>query len=186
MDHPVLARQQFDECAEVRSPHDLASVDLPNLYFLGQIPDHLFRPLGRISVARPNDDRTVVLDIDCGPCLVDNAADHLPTGADHGAYFVDRYLYGLHPRRVFAHLAAIRGYRAFDVFEDLLSGVPGLMQGVVYHIVAYTLDLHVELDGSNSIYCSGDLEVHVAHVVFFALDVGECDVLPSLTGYQTY
>jgi hypothetical protein len=185
VDHAVLTGHQLYEGAEVRGPDDLARVDLTDLYLLGQVADHLFGALRCVSVAGTDDYGAVVLDVDGRACLFHDAADRLAAGTDHRADLVDRYLHRFHPWRVLAHLAAISGDGAFDVVENVLPGVAGLVKGVVDHVVANALDLHVQLNGRNPIGCSGDLEVHVAHVVFLALDVGEGDVLSSLSSYQT-
>ena len=58
------------------------------------------------------------------------------------------------------------------------------MECVIDHVVANALDLHVKLNRRDSVLSPGDLEVHVAHVVFLALNVGEGDVLPTFSGNQ--
>ena len=169
---PSLPGSSSTNAPKSRRSHDLARVDLADLYLLGQIADHLFGAFGGFAVARTDDDRAVVLDIHSRAGLIYDSADRLAARPDNRADLVNRYLDRLHPRRVLAHLPAIRRKRTFDVLQDLLPGIARLVQRVVDHVVAYALDLHVQLYGCNPVHRSGDLEVHVAHVVFLALDVG--------------
>ena len=53
------------------------------------------------------------------------------------------------------------------------AGLVGLRQGLLHDLGRNALDLDVHLQGGDALSRAGDLEVHVAQVIFHALDVGE-------------
>ncbi len=59
------------------------------------------------------------------------------------------------------------------LIEDGEAGDLGLVEGLGHDLGGDALDLDVHLQGGDAAAGAGDLEVHVAQVVFGALDVGQ-------------
>ena len=79
---------------------------------------------------------------------------------------------------------SIRGQRSSGHFDPLAhlaeyvnASDTGLFEGDLHDLLADAGDLHVHLEGGDAVGIAGDLEVHVAQVVFIAQDVGENDEL---------
>ena len=53
------------------------------------------------------------------------------------------------------------------------AGFMCLRQGFFHHIGAQTADFDVHLQGGDAFFRTGDLEIHIAQVVFCTLDVGQ-------------
>ena len=59
------------------------------------------------------------------------------------------------------------------LLEDVEAAVAGLLERLLEDVAAQALDLDVHLEGRDALARAGDLEVHVAVVVFLAGDVGQ-------------
>ena len=182
MNHAVLAGQKLDERAEVGGAYHFAGVDFADFDVFGHLADSAYRLVRRRAVARADYHRAVFLNVHARAGFLRQGADVLAAGAYDHPYLVDGDAYGLHARREGAELAAALRNRLGDVGEYDPPRLPRLMQRVVDHVVADALDLHVQLDGGDAVGGAGDLEIHVAHVVFLALNVGEGDVSAVLAG----
>ena len=133
----------------------------------------LIAALIELAVGGRDFHRPVVLDVDLGAGLFDDLADHLAAGADHLADLVDGDLERLDARRVFAEFGA-RGGQCFRHFaKDMQSAVFGLGQSDLHDLLGNAGDLDVHLQRGHAAFGAGDLEVHVAEMVFVAEDVGE-------------
>ena len=186
MNHAVLAGQNLHERAEVRRANDFARVDFADFDVFGHFLNLADRRVRRVAVARADNHRAVFLNVHARARLFGDGADRLAAGAYHHAYLVDGDPYRLHARRVAAHLAPMLRNRLGDVGEDDPARLPRLMQRVVDHVVADALDLHVQLNRGYPRGGAGYLEVHVSHVVFLALNVGQGDVPAALAGDKPY
>ena len=76
-----------------------------------------------------------------------------------------------------AELAARLGDRLEHLAEDVEPGLAGLLERLGEDLEGDARDLDVHLEGGDALVGAGDLEVHVAEVVFDAGDVGEDDVV---------
>ena len=65
------------------------------------------------------------------------------------------------------------GNRLEHLVENELPGVLRLFKRRAQDLLSDAGDLDVHLQRRNPVACSGDLEVHVAEVIFGSLDVGQ-------------
>ena len=107
------------------------------------------------------------------PVVFLNAADRLAARADQQADLVRVDLRAQQPRGRSARcrLAAAEWPSASSAGSR--SGPRGLGQRGADDLLADAVDLQVELDAGDAVLRAGDLEVHVAEVVFVADDVGQ-------------
>ncbi len=84
------------------------------------------------------------------------------------------------PRRVGRDIAARRGQRVAHLVEDEQPSGPGLGQRRAHDLRRDAGDLDVHLQRGDAFGRAGDLEVHVAVVIFGAGDVGEDRELAGL------
>ena len=122
-----------------------------------------------------DDDAAVVVDIDLDVvvAIFDDAVDDLALAADDFADLVGNDVETLHLEGIFGQFSPRLRDGGEEDIEDLLSGGFGLGQGFPQDVLGDAADLDVHLEGSDAVGGSGDLEVHVAEVIFHALDVGE-------------
>src|ERR1700736_2256878 len=173
VDQAVLVRQHLDEQAEGHDPYDLSLVDLADLDLVGQALDPVDRLLAGLLVDRGDEDPSIVLDIDLGAGLFGDLANHLASWADDVADLVGVDLDGGDAWRVGAHLAAGARQHGQHLVEHEEPRHTSLLQCLGQDLVRQALDLDVHLQGGDSVLGAGHLEVHIAQVVFDALDVGE-------------
>ena len=76
-------------------------------------------------------------------------------------------------RRVAGDVRARRRKGLGHLVEDVEPAGAGLLEGLLEDLAAQALDLDVHLEGGDALAGAGDLEVHVAVVVFLAGDVGQ-------------
>ena len=70
-----------------------------------------------------------------------------------------------------------------DLAQDEEARLAGLLQRLLHDLGAQAGDLDIHLQGGDALCGAGDFEIHVAQVVFGALDVGQdlSSGSPSLT-----
>ena len=177
MHHPIGVGQNFHESAEIGHPHHLAGVDAPHLRGFGQRLDALTRLRRAGHVGRGNVNQAVFHDVDLGVGFLLQAADGLTAGADDGANFVHRNADDDHVRRMRLQVRARLGNDFPHLAKDEQAGFPRLRQGLAHDFFGDARDLDVHLQGGNALFGARDFEIHVAEVVFHALDVGQHGIL---------
>src|SRR5581483_9575086 len=142
----VSPRHQVDERPERRDLDDLAGEPLSDAQGAGvrDLVDHLRRLVGAGPLARADEHRAVVLDVDVGPGDRDDLVDPLALGADDLADLVDRDLDREDPRRLRVDLLPGGGDRPEHRVEDEQPGLPRLLQGLGERLGREPGDLHVE------------------------------------------
>ena len=113
---PLLARQDFNESAEVHDARDPALVDSADFHIAHDVLDDLLRLLCALAVRRRDEDRAVLLDVDLRTRLVDDLLDRLAARADDLADLVDMDLHDRDARRIGREI----GRRLVDDGEHLL------------------------------------------------------------------
>src|SRR5438094_2755923 len=173
----VLVGQHLYEGAERHDPDHLAFVDPANLHLVGQALDPVDRLLTAFLVDRRDEHATVVLDIDLGARLLGDLADHLASGADDVADLVGVDEDGRDAWRVSAHLATRPRQDGQHLVEHEEARFASLLERLRKYLVGQALDLDIHLQRSDAVAGAGDLEVHVAEVVFDSLNVCEHSML---------
>ena len=173
MDESVLARQDLDEGAELLDGNNGALVHLADGDLFDHALDDFLGALETLGIARVDVHGAIVLDVNLGTRLGDDALDGLSAGADDEADLVLRDLHGLDPRRILAHLGAVTGQRLVHVIEDESAVLAGVVDRGGHQLVADALELEVELESRNACLGTAELEVHVAEVILTADDIGE-------------
>ena len=118
-------------------------------------------------------DRAVVLHVDRHLGLFLNAADRLAARADQQADLFRIDLDLREPRGVRRDIGPRLADDAEHRLQQLAAGAVRLLQRFADDPFADAVDLQVELNARHAALRAGDLEVHVAEVVFVAHDVGE-------------
>src|SRR5207237_2404344 len=115
----------------------------------------------------------VVLELDGRPGLGLDRADHLAPWADDLPDLVRLDLDRLDPRRPSRELGARLGDDAAHRFDDEEARLAGLLERGPHDVERDSLDLDIHLQRGDALCGASDLEVHVAVVIFEALDVRE-------------
>ena len=173
----VGAGENLHESAEVGQTRDLSEISLAHLGRRRNLADHLQRPGSGCAIARRNQHLAGVVDVDLDAGGLDNSADDLPARTDEVADLVGRDLQGIEARRVLGNLGARFAEHRVHLVEDEQTSALGLLQGLAHDLGRDSLDLDIHLQRGNANSGAGNLEVHVAIVVFGAGDVGENGVL---------
>ena len=175
MDHAFDTGQEFDEASKIFDGLDDASVDLADFGFAGGAFDHVFGILKSLGGLREDLDGAVFFDVDLGAGRVGDAADVLSAGADEGADLIGIDLDDNHLRGVGTELWTRGGDAVIHDLADLGAGGLIGQQSFIHAGEIKTSDLEVQLEASDAFGSSGDLEVHVAVVVFGAENIGQED-----------
>ena len=183
----VLAGKDLNEGAEVEDAGDGTGVGLADADLLGEAFNHADGDVGGRALDSGDEDGAVFLDIDVGAAGVFlNLADDAATGADDGA---DLLLVDLDD----VDLGRVLGDGLAGLLDDLAhaieqedAGLAGLSEGGLEQLAGDAADLDVHLEGGDSLIGAGDLEVHVAHEVFLAGDVGEDGVVVVVAHDQAH
>ena len=65
------------------------------------------------------------------------------------------------------------GKRRFHGFQNMDARIAGIFQSLGQNFHRKAVNFHVHLHARHTIVCSGNFQIHVAVVVFGALDIGE-------------
>src|SRR5690554_6566841 len=167
------ARKDLDECPEIRDILDRPGVDGPLFGSRGKAFDDLDDLLGGLCVIRGDLYRSVIFDIDARAGGLLDATDGLATRADdrtdRGRVDLDE---GNARGGVRQFLARLRERLVHDP-KDMIAPFFGLQQRFLHGLEGDAFDLGVQLEGGDAVGGAGDLEVHIAHMILVAEDIGQ-------------
>ena len=167
--------QNLDDAADFENLAHLALVVLAKLGTLIVVAQHL-DGLGKgLGGGGEDGNLAGVVDVDGRAGGGGNGFDVLAAGADDETDDL----------RIDVDFLVLRGVRGklgaglvddFGHFaEDVQAAFMGLAHGGAHDVSGKAFDLDVHLDAGHAFGCTGHLEVHVAHGVLIAEDVGEDD-----------
>ncbi len=175
MNQTILARQDVDESTEVSQTNNLAFVDAVHFDLGGDGLDTADRFFGSVTVNGGDADSTVIIQLDVGAGLFGQ-------GTDHGATFTDDILDllrvdldGVDARGEIGDLGTRRLDGFVHHFQDVQASTTSLLQGNLHDLFGDAFDLDVHLQRGHTFGGTGNLEVHVAQVIFVTQDVGQHD-----------
>src|SRR5438067_1623996 len=181
---PLDAGNDLDERTERRRALHDALVYLADLRLLHETGHHVAGTLCRFTHTRNRDD-TGVLHIDLGAGLLLDAADRLALGTDEVADLVGPDLHREDAGSVLGELRASLAHRLLHDVEDVHPRVLGLLERLAEHAPVELLDLDVHLNRRHAVARAGDLEVHVAEMIFRTQNIRE-DRGAAAIGDQTH
>src|SRR6266700_7508611 len=177
----VGAREKLDEGAEFREAHDFAEIGFADFGAGGDVADHLQGRIAAGSAGGEDVHGAVFEDVDLHAGGLDNGLDLLAAGTDEVADLVGRDMQFEKSWRVSGNLRARRAESFFHGVENLQARFFRLCEGFAHHGDADAEDLDVHLERGDAVTRAGDLEVHIAIVVFSAGDVREDGILVVVT-----
>ena len=185
MQQAVPVGEDLDERAVRLDALDGAFEDLSHLRLPGEPLDDL-HGLGRRGLVGGGDlDAAVVLDVDPGSGLFLNRTDGLTAGSDDVADVVGVDRDRDDARRVARNVGPRPGDGGFHDVEKVQAPTARLLERALHHFAREPGDLDVHLQRVDSIARAGNLEVHVAVVVFLPGDVGE-DRMSGAVGDESH
>src|SRR5260370_11972261 len=182
----VRAGENFDEGAELREADDFAKIGLGDFGAGGDVADYLQGRIAARSTGGENVVGAVFEDVDLDAGGFDDGADFLAARPDEVADFVLRDFQLEEARGVGGNCGARLAERLLHGVQNLEAGLFRLGEGFAHHPDGDTQDLDVHLQRGDSRASAGDLEVHVAVVVFGSGDVREDGVFLVVTDYEPH
>src|SRR5216684_3863471 len=173
----VGAGEEFDKGAEFRKAHDFAEIGLADFGAGGDVADHLQGRIAAGSASGEDVHGAVFEDVDLDAGGFDNGSDLLAARTDEVADLVGRNVQFEKTRRVSGNLRTRRAESFFHDVENLKARFFRLREGFAHHGDADAEDLDVHLKRGDTVTRAGNLEVHVAVVVFSTGDVREDGIL---------
>ena len=180
MHHTIDAGHDLDEGAVALRTHHFAGVDPANGGLFGHGLDLGNGALDPGAVGGRHKHRSIVLDVDFDAVLLLHGPDDLAAWADDLADLVGVDLDGDDARCEGRHLFARFGQHGQHLVQNEQPALTCLFQRLSHHLEAQPLDLHVHLEGGDAVAGTGDLEVHIAQVIFHALNVRQDSVATAL------
>src|SRR5665213_2982448 len=180
VEQAVGAGEDLDECAELSQTNHLAEISFADLGHGGDVANHLDGAGQTVGVARSNVDATGVVHIDLDASGLDDAADDLAARSDEIANLVGRNLDGVNAGSELRLLFLGAGDGSVHGVEEVQTVLASLLKRLAHDLGSDAHDLDVHLERGDALAGAGDLEVHVAVVVFRTGDVGEDGVLVTL------
>ena len=171
----ILSWEDFDERAEVTNAGNDTVVDLADLYRCCACFHAAESCAGCIGIGASYGYIAFVIHIDRRTGVLLDRTDVLSTWADEQPDLV-RIDFGTEQSRsVAADLAARARNAGEHLTQDLHPCFASLFKRCANDFFADPVDLEIELDPGDSVLGTGDLEVHIAVMVFVTEDVGEED-----------
>ncbi len=136
------------------------------------------RPIRRCAVGGVNLHAAIVLDVDLAAGLLDDAADHLAARSDQLANLVGRNLQAENARRVGRHRRREASPSTAFILSKICSrALRACSRRFGHDGMRHVRDLDVHLQRRDAVFRAGDLEIHVAVMIFRARDVGQNRVI---------
>src|SRR6266851_808957 len=181
----VSPGEDLNERAELSQANNLAQIRLSDLRHSRKIADHLDSSRQTIGIARSHIDPTRIVDIDLHASRIDDPANHLATGPNQVTNLVCWNLNGMNARcKLRLLFARIRDDPIHRIQKEQ-PALSRLLQSLAHDLRSDAHDLDIHLQRSNSLTRTGNLEVHVAIVIFRAGDVRQDGIVFALL-HQTH
>src|SRR5258708_17680719 len=182
----VGAGEKFDESAELREKNDFAEIGFADFGAGGNLADHRESGIATSPAGGKDGHGAVFEDVDLDAGGFNDGADFLAAWTDEVANLVLRDLQFEEAGSVGRNFLAAFAERLFDDVEDFKTGFRGLRERFAHHLNTDAEDLDVHLQCSDAIARAGDLEVHVAVMIFGAGNVRENRILVVLAIDQAH
>src|SRR5713226_10702358 len=182
----VGAGEEFDKGAEFRKAHDFAEIGLADFGAGGDVANHLQGRIAAGSAGGEDVHGAVFEDVDLDAGRFNDGPDLLAARADEVANFVLRNLELEEARGVGGNRGARLAERLLHGVENLEARFFRLGEGFAHHADRNAEDLDVHLQRGDTGARAGDLEVHVAVVVFGSGDVREDGVFLVVTDDEAH
>ena len=169
----VLAREQLNDGTEIEQARHRAFIDLALFNFSSDFLDALLRGQAGFRIHRGDRHAAVVFDVDRSTGFFGDAANHSTALTDHVTDLFRIDLHRDHARsKAGQFLSTACGLRAHFI-QNVLTAFVGLSQGNLHDFLVDAFDLDIHLQGGDTVFGTGHLEVHIAQVVFVTQNVGE-------------
>src|SRR3972149_9754584 len=173
MHKAVCSGEYLNKCAEIHNLPDLAEVNLSNLRLLCQFLDYGNCLPRCLIISRGDVHLSGIIYINLYAGLFYNALDVLAAGPYDILYLLLPYIDGDYPRRMHGKLAPRRRYGLLHLFKDVEPPLLCLVQRMSQYLFCHAGYLHIHLECSDTVFCAGNLKIHVAKMVFIAKYVGK-------------
>src|SRR6267143_2279754 len=173
----IGAGEKLDESAKLREANDFAEIGLADFCAGGDVADHLQGRIAAGSAGGKDVHGAVLQNVNFDAGGFDDGPDLFAAGTDEVADLVLGNLQLEEARSVGGNLRASRTQGLFHGVEDLETGLFRLRERFAHHLNADAEDLDVHLQSGDAAARTGDLEVHVAIVVFGTGNVRQDGVL---------
>ena len=124
------------------------------------------------SVLRVDCYSSVVISVDCYIILCTESLNVLSARSDKGANLVYRNLHCKNLRSVLCKWS-----RLVDAFfhnrKNVETTLTSLFHSLLHNFCCYTGNLDIHLETSNTVFCSGNLKVHITKVIFFTKNIAQ-------------
>src|SRR6185312_6286243 len=177
VEQSIRAGEKLDEGTEIRDANNGAEICLADLGGRGDITNHLQRGFGGGAVVGEDVHLAVVHYVNLHAGRFDDRADFLSARPYQVANFVRGNREHVQVRSVGGNLRASCGDRSRHDIEDFEAGFASLFEGLAHDGDCDASDFDVHLKRGDSLPRAGDLEVHIAVMIFGASDIGKNCVL---------
>ena len=177
VEEAVGAREDFNEGAELSQANDLAKICSAYFRHCGDVRDHLNGAGEAVGVARCHVDAACVVDIDLDASGVDDAANDLAAGSDEVADLVGGDLDGVNAGSELRLLFVRAWLHGVHLVKEPELTYASLFERLAHNLGCDAHDLDVHLQRRDALTGSGNLEVHVAVMIFGTCDVGKDGVV---------
>ena len=178
MQQALFAGKYLDERAEVLDAGHFTGVDGAYFHFHSVIAHHRFGGFEALAVGAGDEDRAVVVYLYVGAGLLDYPAYVFSARPDELADLIFGDMHLGYPGSVLGDVGPRCGQVLFHEVKYVVPAGGRLLYGLAEDVQRYAGgELHVHLEGGDAFPGPGQLEVHIAEVVFEAGDVGEDGVL---------
>src|SRR5690554_6878893 len=167
----ILTRQDVNEGTEVHNALNAALVDCAHFDLGSDFLDPVYSSLSGGGISGVDFHVAVVIQVDGRTGLVADTTDGSTTLTDNITDLVRMDLDGGDARSALRQLGAGLGDNLVHLVQDVQTRSVGLLQGDFHDFVGNTLDFDIHLQGSYAVFGTGNLEVHVAQVIFVTQDV---------------
>ena len=180
MDQAVCSGVDFYKSAEIHDFDDFAFIKFADFCFLNNLPNHLFGGIGALFVRRRNGHDPIIIHIDSCTRRVADFSNGFSSGADEDPDLFRTDLDGRNDGCKFGNILSRLYDGLLHLIQNMKPAIPGLLKGLLHDFLGETVNLDVHLKSRNPVACSGNLEIHVAKMVFVADNIGKDNDLFSV------
>src|SRR6056297_335001 len=169
----ILARQDVNEGTEVHNALNAALVDSAHFDLCGDFLDPVHCRLGSFLVVGVDLHVAVIIQIDGGAGFVTDRADNRAALTDNVTDLLRVDLDGGDARRAGRQFGTGGRNDLVHLAQDVQTRCVCLLKRKLHDLVGDAVDLDIHLQGGYALLSTGNLEIHIAQVIFVTQDVSQ-------------
>ena len=172
MDQAITVWHKVHKRTKVHNFHNGTIINLTFFWFGNNTFDPIDSSLSNRSIHSGHRHDTIFVDIDSSACFFCDFTNGLTTRTDHITNLFLVNLEGLNTWSIRTDFCTWFSNGFSHLTQNVHTTFMSLLQSNLHDFFGDGCDLNIHLQSGHAVFCTSDLEVHIAQVIFITQDIG--------------